>query len=622
MAVVEAMIGNAAVAAGLAFLALAAGYVCRCPVLRHAAWLIVLLKLVTPPLFGAPLHVLPPSWSPPAEQMTSSASVLFSPVAESRSILPIAVAQGGTRERPTSVVEWLMAVWVAGSIGWFVWQGRKILRFRRLVARAEDAPPEVSEAAKRLALALGIACPPHVKLMTGTGSPMLWGWGRGVVVLFPRDLLVRLSTEARDTLLAHELAHYLRRDHWVRFLEFAATGLYWWHPAVWIARREIEWAEEECCDAWVVGELAASPRSYAEALLATVDYDAELRRPCLPTAACAAHRSARLLQGRLIGIINAGRPRRIPGARAIRVLIFAALLTRPVLLASTSELVESAADTAINERKPRVKSDAARKAPPRQAAARPWAATTAPGGLSVEARDKEVLLRHSDGSSFVLGPGRPLALSFAPGGQRLATAGPGSLVRLWDERGSQKAEAQVGAAARSIAYMPDGSRLLVLDANGDIFVLGTQTLEPLARWSVGEPANSIACSPDGATVAVSFGSWLSEAGRVECWSITDRRRVATFTASGPVGAARFTPDGKTLIIGRWNGTIAWRSLFDGNLMAERELSKELVATAAFCPESGTLPLVPPLEIAPPPVPIVLPQPSLEFLQGTSMLPER
>src|SRR5207253_5990616 len=217
-----------------------------------------------------------------------------------------------------------LAVWFAGAAGWLVWQGRRIVRFQRRVARAEDAEPEVAAAARRLASALGIASPPAVKVATGIGSPMLWGWARNTVILFPRGLLARLAPEARDTLLAHELAHFLRRDHWVRVLEFVATGLYWWHPAVWLARAGIEVAEEECCDAYVVGGLAASPRRYAEALLATVDFAAEMRRPCLPPGACAANRGARLLHRRLVAIIHAKRPDRLRGAIAIRVAAVAA----------------------------------------------------------------------------------------------------------------------------------------------------------------------------------------------------------------------------------------------------------------------------------------------------------
>jgi len=227
MTVMHAMLGNAAVAAALALLALALSCACRSPALRHGAWVLVLLKLVTPPLFSVPLPVLPASW-------------------------------GATLAEPEPpIAHWALAAWVAGAAGWFVWQGRRIIRFRRRVARAEDAGPEVAAAACRIAAGLGVACPPTVKAATGISSPMLWGWGRNAVVLFPRELLARLAPEARDTLLAHELAHFLRRDHWMRVLEFVATGCYWWHPAVWLARAGVEAAEEECCDAWVVGGLAA-----------------------------------------------------------------------------------------------------------------------------------------------------------------------------------------------------------------------------------------------------------------------------------------------------------------------------------------------------------------------------
>ena len=460
-----------------------------------------------------------------------------------------------------------------------------------------------------------------VKLATGIGSPMLWGWGSSAVVLFPRDLLPRLSPEARDTLLAHELSHFLRRDHWVRVLEYVATGLYWWHPAVWLARAGVETAEEECCDAWVVGGLAASPRRYAEALLATVDFEAELRRPCLPPGACAANRSARLLRRRLFGIIHAGRPRPLPGGPAVWVLVVAVLLTRPMLRAATEESGVRSQEPGVGspERRSNSRPPAPAPRPPKVAEPRAWATAAAPnGGLTVLARDREVILRLPDGTTRTLGPGRPLALAFAPGGERIATAGPGALVRTWDDRGSLLAETQTAAAARAITYTPAGTRLLVLDAAGGITVRDPQTLALVASWTVEGPANSIACAPDGLTVAVSFGSWLSQDGWVECWSIPERRKVASYAAPAPVGATRFAPDGKTLVIGSWNGLVTWRKLPSGELITDRELPKDVVATAAFCPDAGTLPLVPPPEPAPPPSPVLPLGP--EWVQRASPLP--
>jgi len=238
----------------------------------------------------------------------------------------------------------------------------------------------------------------------------------------------------------------------------------------------------------------------------------------------------------------------------------------------------------------------------------------------VLARNKEVVLRRPDGTETRLGPGRPLALAFAPGGKRLATAGPGSLVRTWDDRGSLLAQASGLAAARALTYTPDGTRLLVLDAAGVISVRHPDTLASISSWSVGGPANSIACSPDSRTVAVACGSWLAEAGWVECWSIAEQRKLAYYAMSAPVGATRFSPDGRMLVIGAWNGLLSWRTLPDGKTVAERQLSKDLVASAAFSPDAGTLPLEPPPEPEPPST--TVPPMIFELIDGVGRLPKR
>jgi bla regulator protein BlaR1 len=618
--VVPWMLGNAAAAAVLAVFAAALSYFVRAPAVRHAAWVLVLLKLVTPPLVNLPLPVLPASWAP----QPGPAPAEVGPASRAGPLVPLGSRHRLHEDAPgPSLNDALLLAWAAGAIGWFAWQGRRIVRFRRRLRAAEGAPAEVQAAATRIAKALGIGRPPAVKLATGIGSPMLWGWGRSAVILLPRDLLPRLAPEARDTLLAHELAHFLRRDHWVRVLEYVATGLYWWHPAVWAARAGVEAAEEECCDTWVVGGLSASPRRYAEALLATVDFEAELRRPCLPPGATAASRGARLLHRRLVRIIHADRAPRLPGKVAVQTLVAAVLLTQPVLTAAAPVVVttETAPTPAAVTRTLPRPTPVPPSPRPRVNEPRAWATVTAPGGAyAVLARDREVILRHPDGTDRVLGPGRPYAVAFAPGATRLATAGPGPLVRTWDDQGTLIAETRAPAAARAVAYTPDGNRLLVLDAAGEVAVHDPNTLERVVYWSVEGPANSIACGPDGQTVAVSFGSWLTEDGWVECWSIPERRRLASYAGPAPVGASRLSPDGARLVIGGWSGRTVWRSLPGGSLFAERLLPKQAVADAAFSPDAGTLPLDPPPEPAPPQVPgsPIVP----ELLQGISQLPGR
>jgi hypothetical protein len=75
------------------------------------------------------------------------------------------------------------------------------------------------------------------------------------------------------------------------------------------------------------------------------------------------------------------------------------------------------------------------------------------------------------------------------------------------------------------------------------------------------------------------------------------------------------------VVGGWNGLTVWLALPGGAVIAERQLPKDAVATAAFSPDAGTLPPVPPPEPAPPPSPV----PRLgaaELLQGVNAFPDR
>jgi RND family efflux transporter MFP subunit len=120
--------------------------------------------------------------------------------------------------------------------------------------------------------------------------------------VLPEELWGLLDAAQRDAILAHELAHLKRRDHWVRRLEAVACGLYWWDPVAWWARREVERAEERCCDAWVLWALPTSAGAYAEALVMTAAYLSGLRQP-LPLGASGVGRISSL-KGRLQMILS------------------------------------------------------------------------------------------------------------------------------------------------------------------------------------------------------------------------------------------------------------------------------------------------------------------------------
>jgi len=149
------------------------------------------------------------------------------------------------------------------------------VRFRRVLQLAEPAGAELTGEVARLAARIGLARSPSVRLTRRRVPPLVWGLVGRPTMLLPVELVQSLSDEARETLLVHELAHLTRRATCARWLELAAIGLYWWHPVAWWARRNVEEAEEQCCDARVVAMLPHAARAYAETLLATVEFLAE-----------------------------------------------------------------------------------------------------------------------------------------------------------------------------------------------------------------------------------------------------------------------------------------------------------------------------------------------------------
>jgi bla regulator protein BlaR1 len=344
--IVDAGLGNAAAVALLAIVAWLVSRLGGRPAWAHCAWLLVLLKLVTPPLVSVPLAwptrlaaaapvievarpPAPPAFRAPeppeevefilADLPADFAAELDEPEApsgekgagtfaslRSQSPFPL-VIQGPIASAPipiltsTSVTIWprlrslaaghwrlaVASVWGAGSAAWLICATTRVRRFRRVLRLASPAPAAVQARSDELAHSLGLRQGPRVWVIPGVVSPLLWAFGEAPRVIVPSGLWGRLDDRQRDTLLVHELAHLRRRDHWVRLLELLATALYWWHPVAWWARRALRQAEEQCCDAWVVWALPGAARSYATALIETVDFLSE-SRPVVPLAASGA----------------------------------------------------------------------------------------------------------------------------------------------------------------------------------------------------------------------------------------------------------------------------------------------------------------------------------------------
>jgi bla regulator protein blaR1 len=279
----------------------------RRPAIAHILWVLVLVKLVTPPLVSVPLHGSPGVMACTlgacgCEKHTRTQTIV-------RDTLP-----------------WvLLAAWAAGTgvTGWTAW--RRWTRFRRLVAHASPVPPEWDSLVARLTSELSIRCSPEILAVPGQLPPLVVPGRLRPCVLLPKALMSQLNASQRVALLLHELVHIKRGDHLVRILELMVGVAYWWLPFVGSIGRQLRACEETCCDAAVVAHLPQARRDYAQLLLDVVDFTNPLPEQAVPQAT--AMSAANCLEQRLLAILDATKEtRRTWPAGAFAVVLACAIL--------------------------------------------------------------------------------------------------------------------------------------------------------------------------------------------------------------------------------------------------------------------------------------------------------
>lgn len=266
-------LSNAACAAGLAMVAWIMSRLVRRPAVIHALWVLVLIKLITPPIWSVPIHfgdypaVTPQPIAPATDRR------IVAPSANPPASFPAQVqVTPEPAARFPSLASAAVSLWVAGSVACAMLVILRVRRFGKMLQFATLGPPALQDQAREIGQAIGLRSVPSVWLLHGPICPMLWAaFGRSRLLL-PGQLWDRLTRSQQSSLLAHELAHLRRRDHWVRLLELIVTPLFWWDPILWWARYELHIAEEECCDAWVAWAMPHQTDDYARALVEAVDF--------------------------------------------------------------------------------------------------------------------------------------------------------------------------------------------------------------------------------------------------------------------------------------------------------------------------------------------------------------
>lgn len=261
---------------------------------------------------------------PPAtDDGPSSIDARPEPLAATDAATPVRAVPGHARLPGWT---WFALVWASGCVLGLVRGGRARGRLRtRLAARTRlvDGPLHARLAA--LVERAGLRRTPRLSAAPGLGSPLAVGVLRPEIVV-PTRATTELTSEQQAAMLAHELAHHIRRDALWQSALRALTMLFFFQPLHLVARRRLHESAELLCDAWAV-EQTGSSRSLAECLTVVAGWMVRGSR-AHPAPAMAAHGS--MLRRRVERLVDHDLPSAAPhvrvGAGLLAVLLLVAVV--------------------------------------------------------------------------------------------------------------------------------------------------------------------------------------------------------------------------------------------------------------------------------------------------------
>ncbi|MFI7672816.1 protein kinase [Actinophytocola sp. NPDC049390] len=143
------------------------------------------------------------------------------------------------------------------------------------------------------------------------------------------------------------------------------------------------------------------------------------------------------------------------------------------------------------------------------------------------------------------------SVAFSPDGDRLVSGGIDGTIRVWDMATREgRVLFEPGEAVNAVEFSPDGRRLAVGSTDESLYLLDAETGEVRERIEHGAPVVAVAFSPDGRTVVSSHGT-------PQLWDVGSGRRLGRPLAGHDdiVTSVLFTADGERILTSGPDGTI-------------------------------------------------------------------
>jgi len=313
--------------------------------IRHYIWLCALVAVFLFPLWLEIADLLPLSQTGAIDALAPFVNlpqtIISPPVAESGEIVVNLSELAKPQPLNWSFYIWtfLSALWIGGAgftCAKICAESLRLRRFRRDSRPVALAELECSQISPSEIGAVTIA------LSRGISTPMLTGVFRPIILL-PADIAEWTTPEERRWIIAHELAHLSRGDNFVVIFQTLLGVIFFFHPLVRYALRQLSVERELACDEKVISD-GANPVHYAESLLKAVERS--IAAPFVAPAVSFASRKA--LQKRVGNILNA---RHSFAKRKSRIF----LVLSPILIISVMTLLGCTQTPLTNNNEPEIR---------------------------------------------------------------------------------------------------------------------------------------------------------------------------------------------------------------------------------------------------------------------------
>jgi len=122
----------------------------------------------------------------------------------------------------------------------------------------------------------------HISVLVSEqiNSPLTLGFYKATII-FPLSYINQLSTEDTEAILAHELAHIIRKDYLLNVLLSLIKIIFYYHPAVWWISSIIDNEREKSTDDLAIKLCSKAHLDYAKTLINIQDLSLRNQTPVL-----------------------------------------------------------------------------------------------------------------------------------------------------------------------------------------------------------------------------------------------------------------------------------------------------------------------------------------------------